>query len=55
MRVRRRRDGDHVRTSTLDSLVEIGECLRYPAALGTPPSAFGVRTYEAHDFEACGS
>ena len=55
MRVRRRRYGNHVRTGALNRFVEIGECLRYTAALGTPPSAFGIRTYEAHDFEACGS
>jgi hypothetical protein len=55
MRVRRRGYSNHVRTGTPDCLVEIGECLRYAAVLGTPPSAFGVRTYEAHDFEARGS
>ena len=55
MRVRRRRYGNHVRTGALDRFVEIGECLRYTAALGTPPSAFGIRTYEAHDFEPRGS
>jgi hypothetical protein len=55
MRVRRRRYSNHGRTGTPDRLVEISECLRYPATLGTPPSTFGVRTYETHDFEARGS
>ena len=53
--MRRRRYGNHGRAGTPDRLVEISEYLRNPAALGTPPSAFGIRTYEAHDFEACGS
>ena len=55
MRVRRRRYSNHGRTGTTDRLVEIDECLRYPAALSTPPSTFGVRTHETHDFETRGS
>lgn len=52
MSVRRRRYSNHLRTGTCDRLVEIGKSLRYPAARRAPPSAFGVRTYEAHDIEA---
>jgi hypothetical protein len=55
VRVRRRSYSNHGRTGAPDRLVEISECLRYPTALGTPPSAFGIRTYEAHDFEPRGS
>ena len=55
MRVGRGRYSDHARTSTPDRFVEIGECLRHPAAPGTLTGTFGIRTHEAHDFEACGS
>ena len=55
MRVRRSRYIDHFRAGVFDRLVEIGKCLRNPAALGAPTSALGIRTYEAHDVEARGS
>jgi hypothetical protein len=55
MCVGRRRYRNHARTGTRDRLVKIGECLWHPAALSTPTSALGVRTDEAHDFEAGGS
>jgi hypothetical protein len=55
MSLRRRCYGNDLRTGTRNRLVEIGKSLRYTAVFGTPPSALGVRTYEPHDVEACGS
>ena len=55
MRMRRCRYIDHFRAGASDRLVEIGKCLRNPAAPSAPAGALGVRTYEAHDFEARGS
>ena len=55
MRVRWRRYSHDVRTGTRYRVVQISECLRHSTALGTPTSAFCVRAYEAHNFEACGS
>jgi hypothetical protein len=52
MRVRWGRYIDHFRAGASDRRVEIGKCLRNPAALGAPAGALGVRTYETHDFEA---
>ena len=55
MRVRWRRYCHDVRSGTRDRLIQISKCLRHSTALGSPTSAFCVRTYEAHDFETCGS
>jgi hypothetical protein len=55
MRVRWGRYIDHLRAGAPDRLIEISECLRHSAALGTLTSTLGVRSYEAHDVEARGS
>jgi len=51
VRVRWCRYRDHLRTCTRNRLVQVSECLRYTVALGTSPSAFSVRAYEANHLE----